>query len=133
MKPIVTILFLFFSQIINAQNTGTDSIYMPNIHTVQLFQQNNQMSLPVLNLGSSDLMELHFDDLDGYVKNYSYTFQLCNEDWSEVDLSPFDYIKGFTQNRLTQYRASSIALTKYIHYQALLPDRGCVPIKSGNY
>lgn len=133
MKPIVTILFLFFSQIINAQNTGTDSIYMPNIHTVQLFQQNNQMSLPVLKLGSSDLMELHFDDLDGYVKNYSYTFQLCNEDWSEVDLSPFDYIKGFTQNRLTQYRASSIALTKYIHYQALLPDRGCVPIKSGNY
>lgn len=133
MKSIVTILFLFFSQIINAQNTGTDSIYMPNIHTVQLFQQNNQMSLPVLNLGSSDLMELHFDDLDGYVKNYSYTFQLCNEDWSEVDLSPFDYIKGFTQNRLTQYRASSIALTKYIHYQALLPDRGCVPIKSGNY
>jgi len=133
MKPITTILFLFFTQIINAQNTGTDSIYMPNIHTVQLFQQNNQMSLPVLNLGSSDLMELHFDDLDGYVKNYSYTFQLCNEDWSEVDLSPFDYIRGFTQNRLTQYRASSIALTKYIHYQALLPDRGCVPIKSGNY
>lgn len=133
MKPITTILFLFFTQIINAQNTGTDSIYMPNIHTVQLFQQNNQMSLPVLNLGSSDLMELHFDDLDGYVKNYSYTFQLCNEDWSEVDLSPFDFIRGFTQNRLTQYRASSIALTKYIHYQALLPDRGCVPIKSGNY
>lgn len=133
MKPITTILFLFFTQIINAQNTGTDSIYMHNIHTVQLFQQNNQMSLPVLNLGSSDLMELHFDDLDGYVKNYSYTFQLCNEDWSEVDLSPFDYIRGFTQNRLTQYRASSIALTKYIHYQALLPDRGCVPIKSGNY
>ena len=133
MKPITTILFLFFTQIINAQNTGTDSIYMHNIHTVQLFQQNNQMSLPVLNLGSSDLMELHFDDLDGYVKNYSYTFQLCNEDWSEVDLSPFDFIRGFTQNRLTQYRASSIALTKYIHYQALLPDRGCVPIKSGNY
>ncbi len=133
MKPIITFLFSFSILIINAQSVGVDSIYMPNIHTVQLFQQNNQMSLPVLNLGSSDLMELHFDDLDGYVKNYSYTFQLCNEDWSEVDLSPFDYIRGFTQNRLTQYRASSIALTKYIHYQALLPDRGCVPIKSGNY
>ncbi|MBX2931306.1 MAG: DUF5103 domain-containing protein [Chitinophagaceae bacterium] len=117
----------------NAQQIGKDSIYMDNIHTVQLYKQNDQMSLPIINLGSSDLIELHFDDLDGYVKRYSYSFQLCNENWEEVNLSPFDYIKGFTQNNLNQYRVSSIALTKYVHYQAILPDRGSIPIKSGNY
>jgi hypothetical protein len=106
---------------------------MNNIKTVKLYQQNNQESLPILNLNSSDLMELDFDDLDAVVKNYYYTFELCDANWLPINLSPFDYIQGFTQNHISQYRPSSIALVKYIHYQALLPDRGCVPTKSGNY
>jgi hypothetical protein len=77
--------------------------------------------------------ELHFDDFDNYVKTYYYTYQLCNADWTPVDLSTFDYIDGFSQNRLVQYRQSSISLTKYIHYQASLPERSCLPKKSGNY
>lgn len=132
-KPFLMLFFLITFYAVLAQEKFSDAIYYPEIKTVQLYQQNNQMSLPIINLGSSDLLELHFDDLDGYVKNYSYTFQLCNENWEPVDLSPFDYIKGFIQNRLNQYRVSSIAQTKYVHYQALLPDRGSVPTKSGNY
>lgn len=98
-----------------------------------MFLQNNQLSTPILNLNSFDLMELHFDDMDAYAKNYFYSFQLCNADWSVADINPFDYIKGFTQNRITQYRPSSIALVKYMHYQATLPEKNCVPTKSGNY
>ena len=41
---------------------------------------------------------------DNYVKTYYYTYQLCNADWKPVDLSTFDYIDGFSQNRLIQYR-----------------------------
>jgi hypothetical protein len=133
MKKYCTILTLLLSNFLIAQESLSDAILMPNIKTVQLYQQNNQLSLPMLNLSSSDAIELHFDDLDGYVKNYFYTFQLCNENWEEANLSPFDYIKGFTQNRISQYRVASIALTKYVHYQALLPERGSVPTKSGNY
>jgi hypothetical protein len=110
-----------------------DHVYMKGIRTVKLFQQNNQQSMPLLALNSGELLELHFDDLGGYPRNYYYTFQLCNADWSPADLNVFDYIKGFTQNRLSQYRVSSIAATKYVHYQALLPERNCVPTKSGNY
>jgi hypothetical protein len=32
-----------------------------------------------------------------------------------------------------QYRNSSVAKTKYVHYQALLPEKSCVPKLSGNY
>ena len=28
---------------------------------------------------------------------------------------------------------SSIAATRYVHYEALLPERNCMPVKSGNY
>jgi len=110
-----------------------DEVYVPNIKSVKLFQQNNQESLPLLRLNSGDQLELHFDDLDNYVKNYYYTFQLCNADWQPADISSFDYIRGFTQMRLTEYRASSLSLTRYIHYQAMLPENNCVPTKSGNY
>ena len=110
-----------------------DKIYMQNIHTVQLFLTGNQLGYPIIQPGVVSATELHFDDLDGTVKNYSYTYQLCNADWQPVDLSPFDYLDGFTQNRITQYRASSIASVRYIHYQALLPERNCMPKLSGNY
>lgn len=110
-----------------------DYTYAPNIRTVKLFQRNNQQSLPIINLGGLEELELHFDDMDAYVKNYFYSFQLCNADWLPVDLSTFDYLKGFQQNRITQYRPSSLSLSKYVHYQVLLPERNCLPIKSGNY
>jgi hypothetical protein len=78
-------------------------------------------------------MELHFDDLDATVKNYNYTFMLCDADWTPVDLNPLDFLQGFTQGRLNQYRSSSVAKTKYVHYQALLPEQNCLPKLSGNY
>lgn len=110
-----------------------DSIYMPSIHSVKLFVQGDQSTFPIVMLGATGVLELHFDDFDNYIKNYNYTFQLCNADWKPVDLSALDFIQGFTQNRITQYRQSSLAKTKYIHYQAILPDRNCLPTKSGNY
>jgi hypothetical protein len=110
-----------------------DKIYKPYIATAQLYQYGNQTSLPVYNLHGGDRFQLEFDDLDANYKSYYYTYQLCDYNWQPVNLSTFDFIKGFTQNRLTTYRYSSVALTRYTHYQAILPDNNSLPIKSGNY
>lgn len=110
-----------------------DAIYSDNIKTPQLYPKGNQLAYPVLPLNSSDKLELHFDDLDGDVKNYSYTFQLCNADWTPALVSEFDYIKGFSQVRIDNYQYSSVSLTQYTHYQAVIPDPNCIPIRSGNY
>ncbi len=110
-----------------------DKIYKPYIATAQLFQYGNQLQLPVYTLNSGDRVQLEFDDLEADFKSYYYMYQLCDYDWQPVNLSPFDYMKGFTQNRITTYRYSSIALTRYTHYQAILPEQNSLPIKSGNY
>ena len=110
-----------------------DAVYSDRIKTVQLYPYGNQLGYPIIRLNSGEQLELHFDDLDANVKNYSYTFQLCNADWTPAMLSHFDFIKGFSQVRINTYRMSSVAFTKYTHYSAMLPDRNSVPSRSGNY
>lgn len=133
MRKIFLLLMLFSCiQTVKSQREP-DRIYMPSIKTPKLFQQNNQSSMPLIALGSADLLELHFDDMIGYPRNFYYTFVLCDADWTPANVNVFDYIRGFTQNRLSQYRVSTITSSKYVHYQALLPERNCIPVKSGNY
>lgn len=125
------IIFISLTSFANAQ--VADSIYKKNIKTVRFHVFGDQLSIPVLNLNGSQQLELHFDDLDGRSKSYYYTFQLCDIDWNPVNVSQFDYIKGFTQMRINNYRFSSITFSKYTHYQTIIPERNSVPIKSGNY
>ncbi|HLZ86809.1 MAG TPA: DUF5103 domain-containing protein [Puia sp.] len=125
------LIFLFTAGGVAAQIP--DFIYSPTIGTPQLFTAGNQLGYPIIRLGSSDQLELHFDDIDESVKNYYYTIVLCNEDWTPAQVSEFDFIKGFSQIRIENYRVSSVALTHYVHYTAMVPDPNCIPIHSGNY
>jgi hypothetical protein len=128
---LLPILLLFAAGSVRAQ--VPDMVYSPAIGAPQLFMAGNQMGYPIIRLNSGDQMDLQFDDLDGDVKNYSYTITLCNEDWTPAMVSEFDYIKGFSQVRIEDYRSSSIALTRYTHFKAVVPDPNCIPIHSGNY
>ena len=110
-----------------------EGIFKANIKSVRFHVYGDQQSLPVYKLNSGDRLELHFDDLEANVKSYYYTYQLCDYDWKPINLSQFDYIKGFTQQRVSSYRFSSIAFTRYTHYQALLPETNSTPTRSGNY
>ena len=111
-----------------------EQIFKPYIGTLQLYQYGNQQGLPIYTIGAEDRIQLDFDDLEGSLKNYYYSYVLCDYNWQPVNLNPFDYIKGFTVNRISTYRYSSIAFTRYTHYQAILPERNAaVPTRSGNY
>lgn len=104
-----------------------------SIKTIKLFPIGNQTAYPIIRMGSIEQLELHFDDINDYSKSYYYTYQLCDVNWDPVDMSQFDFIKGFSQGRITQYRNASIALTRYVHYTINLPEKNCVPSRSGNY
>jgi hypothetical protein len=131
MKYRITCCLLGLCHLLCAQTP--DAVYMQNIQTAQLYLNDNQLAYPVISLNGSDRLNLDFDDLDANVKNYYYTYQLCNADWTPVQISSFDYIRGFVQNPIRDYRYSSIALTRYTHYHAVLPEQGSVLTRSGNY
>lgn len=118
---------------LDSQAQIPDHIYKDNIRSVKLFKNGDIYAYPVLMLNSNDQLELHFDDMDADVKYYYYSFQLCNADWTPANVQTFDYIRGFQSNRIGTYRSSSIAQTRYTHYQAFLPERNSSPTKGGNY
>ena len=127
------ILFVLLLASMSATAQIPDHVYKPNIKTVKLFKSGDMYSYPVIMLNSNEQLELHFDDMDADVKYYYYSFQLCNADWTPANIQLFDYIRGFTSNRITNYRHSSLAQTRYTHYQAVLPERNGAPSKAGNY
>jgi hypothetical protein len=110
-----------------------DSIYALNIYSAKLYLKGNQLGYPILTLNGNDQVELVFDDLDANVKSYYYTYQLCNADWTPVQISTFDYIRGFAQNQITDYHYSSVALVRYTHYHITLPENNSRITLSGNY
>lgn len=132
-KSIPFLFLALFSACGAFAQLNPNAVYSDKIHSVRFHMYGDQQTLPVYKVNSGDRLELHFDDLDGNVKSYYYTYQLCDYNWQPVNISAFDYIKGFTQQRITQYRLSSIAYTRYTHYQAVLPDANSLPSKSGNY
>lgn len=137
-KTIVKRILLLFT-IHYSLFTATASPFQPevirndNIKSIKLFPVNDQLAYPIVSLNTENALELHFDDLAIASRNYFYTYQLCDADWTPVQLSQFDYIKGYSQVRLSVFRPSSVALTRYVHYTTTLPSRNCMPSRSGNY
>lgn len=131
MKKNITLLFILAISVVQGQLP--DHVYKSNIHTVKLYKAGDIYSYPVLTLNSGEQLELHFDDMDADIKNYYYSFQLCNADWTPANIQIFDYIRGFQSNRISNYRNSSIVQTRYTHYQAIIPERNSAPTKGGNY
>ena len=131
MKKIILLLILISE--LSAKAQTTDHVYKSNVKSVKLFKYGDIYSYPVMTLNSNDQLELHFDDMDADIKNYYYTYELCDANWSPSELQPYDYIQGFQSTKIDNYRNSSIIPTRYTNYQAIIPDASSVPTRSGNY
>ncbi|MFM7901784.1 MAG: DUF5103 domain-containing protein, partial [Bacteroidota bacterium] len=57
----------------------------------------------------------------------------CNADWTPSNLLQSDYLQGFTEDRITDYKSSFNTIQSFTHYQLLVPGREVRPILSGNY
>ena len=121
---------LFSQEVLTAWKT---QIFDENIHTLQVFRPNWELSYPIIELNSSQILEVHFDDFQKVANNYSYTIEFCNADWTISDLMKSDYIQGFDEQPITNYQFSSNTTKTYVHYQLDLPNSDVDFLISGNY
>ena len=110
-----------------------DYVYSNNIRTVQMHPRGQEQSYPVIEFGTNDELMFSFDDLDGNVKNFQYRIIHCNADWTESGLFTADYLEGFDENRLDNYRFSFNTAVTYTHYSLALPNFDVNFKLPGNY
>lgn len=110
-----------------------DKIYKDNIATALLFPNGEPLAYPVLNLLGNEQLILSFDDFDADAKTYSYTVYHCTSDWSLSDVHQFDYLEGFTNDDIDDYRFAFNTKQEYTQYRVSFPNTRMRPMLSGNY
>ncbi|MBN1143950.1 MAG: DUF5103 domain-containing protein [Bacteroidales bacterium] len=114
-------------------DTFKNEVYDAGIHTVLLNASGWEFSLPVLDAGSLDQLELRFDDLSEEPRNFGYAIYLCNASWQKSELPEQDYISGFPTGVIREARASFNTTFDYFSYRLLFPEENCELLLSGNY
>lgn len=142
MNPKVKLLFVVLNITIslNVWSSGNsdqfhyqNSVYREEIKSVQLYRDKNELSNPVIELGSDVQLVLKFDDLSEDTKNFSYTVIHCDADWNESYLQQNEYLSGFPDNPVQDYAMSFNTIVKFVNYQVRIPNEECQLKISGNY
>jgi len=139
MRQILLIILLLgvFLPAYNASDSDsllyTNHIFTDRIKTVELFKEGWTLSYPVMKLKSSDRLLLQFDLMGNEVETFYYSFIHCDKDWKRSRISSNDYLDGFPENQIEDYKPSFNTTVSYYHYKLSFPnDR--IDIKlSGNY
>ena len=117
----------------NNQIRYTDYIYKENIKSVILCREGWELSYPAINLYSNERLSLSFDEISSDTKDYYYKIIHCTYDWKPSDLMPMEYIKGITNDQITEYKFSFNTIVTYTHYFLNFPSNDMLITKSGNY
>lgn len=131
-KAILLSWFWMLSTALNA-DVYENKIYSSTIKTVQLFPSGYELAMPIIQLNSSEKLDLHFDDLSTKPKTYYYTVVQCNSDWQPSSLNIMEYIDGFTESTINDYQFSNGTKISYVHYKLQFPNFDMKVEKSGNY
>lgn len=134
MKNILAILITIL--IVNtsvSQEIIQNKIYDNNIKTVLMYVGNDDITMPIWDLGSRTHLTLAFDNLGEDTKDYYYTIIHCNSDWTPSDLDQSEYIDGYYEDQISDYQSSFNTTINYTHYSLQLPNDYMRPMISGNY
>jgi hypothetical protein len=110
-----------------------NAVYRDNIRTVLLYKSGFELSPPIIQLNSLEKLTFSFDDLDGGYKQYRYTLIHCDADWNKSQLQQMEYLDGFNEDYIQDYKTSFNTTVPYVNYILQFPTEYLRIRKSGNY
>ena len=93
--------------------------------------ENYSTNLPIIKLGET--FTLDFDVLLNSEADYYYTIDQLNFDWSRSQLIKSEYLRGFDNVKIQNYKTSFNTYQIYSHYKLQIPNQDVRITKSGNY
>jgi hypothetical protein len=108
-------------------------VFEPNIKTLQIGVLNQKFILPIIELNSTDKLQISFDEMSHEAHSYGYKILHCNADWTSSNLSTTEYLSGFTTGNITDYVSSLNTTFLYTHYSFSFPNDEMGFKISGNY
>jgi len=110
-----------------------NAVYRETIQTVLLYKAGFELSPPIIQLNSGEKLVLVFDDLDASYKQFRYTLVHCDAFWNRSDLLQMEYIYGYMDDFIEDYKFSFNTTVPYINYMLEFPSENLRIKKSGNY
>lgn len=127
-----TTLTLLMWLALNAQ--AENSIYSPQIKSLQTVVNEDWLSPTVMRLYGNDVLHVAFDELSHDSHRYIYRLEHCEADWTASDdIFESDWLEGFNNNTIDDYEHSINTVVPYTHYQLHFPNDRCRLKLSGNY
>ena len=109
-----------------------DYVYTTNIKSVSLSPIGNTLAPAITYVGGVSL-QLSFDDMDADQKDYTYDIIHCDRNWVPSDLQKQEYIDGFVNEEVDNWRFSTATFVPYTNYYLDIPNRDLSVTISGNY
>ena len=110
-----------------------NAIYKESIRTVLLHPIGEDLLPPIIKFNTNERLSLSFDDLNGGYTSWQYTFIHCNADWTPTDLWQNEYLEGYMDDYIRDYRQSYNTLQPYTNYSIVIPNRNINIKIPGNY
>jgi hypothetical protein len=113
---------------------GRNVVFSQQIKSVSAVVGSDWLSPPVLTLGSDETLNVGFDEMSHNYHRFVYAVEHCEDDWSKSEeMFESDYLAGFNNNPIDDYRNSINTIVQYTHYSFSLPNDRCQLKMSGNY
>jgi len=126
--------FLFLFLIISWGCQAANRIYSPQIKSLTSIVNGDWLNRPIMTLNSDDLLVIGFDELTHDYHRLVYHIEHCEADWSpSEEIFESDWLVGFNDNPIDDYRNSINTTVLYTHYQFSIPNDRCQLKMSGNY
>lgn len=110
-----------------------EKVFNPSIRSVLLYRSGAELTPPIINYNSDEKLTFSFDDLNGGYVSYQYTFIHCNADWTPTDLWQNEYLSGYTEDYIRNYKTSFNTLQPYTNYSVEIPNENIRFKIPGNY